>query len=157
MAILPHDPVSCSVKRSLLRFRGATVGRSVKIWRGVWVDDYRRLQIGDNVTLGRSVMLVCGGTVIIGENCMVGHGAQIISGGHRIPPLSSRESMRFSGSEEAPIVVERDSWIGAGAIVLPGVTIGQGAVVAAGAVVAKDLPANVIAGGVPAAIIRKRD
>lgn len=157
MAVLPHDPGSCALKRGLLRLRGAGVGAHVKLWRDVWVDDCRRLTIGKNVTLGKSVMLICGGGVTIGDNCMIGHGAQIVSAGHRIPPLASGESMRFSGPEAAPISIAEEVWIGAGAIVLPGTTIGSGTVIAAGAVVTKDLPENVIAGGVPASIIRNRE
>jgi acetyltransferase-like isoleucine patch superfamily enzyme len=157
MAVLPHDSVSCAVKRGLLRLRGAEVGAYVKVWRDVWVDDCRCLTIGKNVTLGKSVMLICGGGVTIGDNCMIGHGAQIISAGHRIPPLDSGESMRFSGPEAAPITIAEEVWIGAGTIVLPGTTVGSGTVVAAGAVVTRDLPENVVAGGVPASIIRERE
>ena len=157
MATLPHDSISCRLKRGLLRFRGARIGRHVKLWRDVWVDHYPKLTIGEHVTLGKSVMLICGGEVSIGDNCMIGHGSQIISVGHRIPTLASGESMRFSGPDAAPITLEEDVWIGASAIVLPGTTIGRGTVVAAGAVVTGDLPANVIAGGVPAVVIKERE
>jgi len=156
MAVLPHDPASCVFKRAFLRFRGADVGAHVKLWRNVWVDDYRHLTIGKNVTLGKSVMLICGGGVTIGDNCMIGHGAQIVSAGHRIPSLDRGESMRFSGPDSRPVFIADGVWVGAGAIVLPGTTIGSGAVVAAGAVVTKDVPENVVTGGVPASIIRKR-
>ena len=155
MALTPHDPLSNRVKRSLLRWRGARVGSRPKIWRDVWIDDYRQLALGADVSIGKSAMLICIGGVTIGDQVMIAHGAQIISAGHRIPDAG--ESMRFSGLDVAPITIHDGAWIGGGAIVLPGVTVGPGAVVAAGAVVTKDVPANAIVGGVPADVIGSRD
>ncbi len=154
MAMTPHDPLSNRIKRVLLRWRGATVGRNPKIWRDVWVDEYRNLTIGDHVSIGKSAMLLCIGGVTIGSNVMIAHGAQLVSAGHRIP--DDDDSMRFSGLDAAPIVIEDDAWIGAGAIVLQGVTVGKGAVIAAGAVVTQDVAAYTIVGGVPAKFIRQR-
>jgi len=154
MMLTPHDPISNRIKRAMLHWRGAKIGKNPKIWRDVWVDEYRHLVIGDNVSVGKSVMLLAIGGISVGNNVMIGHGAQIISAGHHIP--EDEESMRFSGLEVAPIKIEDNSWIGAGAIILPGVTIGQGAVVAAGAVVSRDVEALTIVAGVPAKLIRTR-
>jgi acetyltransferase-like isoleucine patch superfamily enzyme len=155
MLVAPQDALSMWLKRSLLIGRGSRIGARVKIWRDVWVDDYRNLSVGEAVTIGKSVMLVCGGGVAIGDRVMIGHGAKIISGGHQIP--ESRESpMRWSGPELAAVRIERDVWVGAGAIILPGVTVGRGAVVAAGAVVSDHVPEYAIVGGVPARLIRQR-
>lgn len=154
MMITPQDPLSNKIKRILLGWRGATIGKKPKIWRDVWVDEYRHLTIGDNVSIGKSVMLLAIGGITVGDNVMIGHGAQIISAGHRIPEGDT--PMRFSGVEHAPIVIESDAWIGAGAIVLPGVTVGQGAVVAAGAVVTHDVDPLTIVGGIPANVLRVR-
>lgn len=154
MMLTPHDPFSNRMKRALLLWRGTHVGKNPKIWRDVWIDEYRQLVIGDNVSIGKSVMLLAIGGISIGDNVMIGHGAQIISAGHRIPEGDS--PMRFSGLEAAPIHIESNSWIGAGAIILPGVRIGQGAVVAAGAVVSRDVEALTIVGGVPAKLLRMR-
>lgn len=154
MALTPHDPLSNRIKRALMRWRGATVGARPKIWRDVWVDDYRKLTIGDDVSIGKSAMLQCIGSITIGNQVMVAHGSQIISAGHRIP--AAGESMRFSGLDVAPIVIEDEAWIGGGAIVLPGVTIGRGAVIAAGAVVTKDVDPYAIVAGVPGVVIGSR-
>jgi acetyltransferase-like isoleucine patch superfamily enzyme len=155
MVVTPHDPLSSRLKSQFMRWRGARVGRGVKIWRDVWVDDYRKLTIGDDVSIGKSAMLQCIGGVSIGHRVMIAHGSQIISAGHHIPQPG--EPMRTSGLEIAPVVIEDDAWIGAGAIVLPGVTVGTGAVVAAGAVVTKSVQPNTIVGGIPAVVIHHRE
>ena len=154
MAVTPHDPLSNRLKRALMRWRGATVGPNPKIWRDVWVDDYRNLTIGSDVSIGKSAMLQCIGGVTIGDQVMIAHGSQIISAGHRIPQAG--ESMRFSGLDIAPITIHDGAWIGGGAIVLPGVTVGEGAVVAAGAVVSKDVAPYDIVAGVPGVRIGSR-
>jgi acetyltransferase-like isoleucine patch superfamily enzyme len=157
MALTPHDPLSNRVKRLLMRWRGAKVGVRPKIWRDVWVDNYPKLSVGANVSIGKSAMLGCIGGVSIGDRVMIAHGAQVLSAGHRIPSAGDSMPMRFSGLDVAPISIEDDAWIGAGAIVLPGVTIGRGAVVAAGAVVTKDVESFTIVGGVPSVVIGCRD
>ena len=94
-------------------------------------------------------------SVTIGDRVMIGHGARILSSGHRIPD-APESAMRWSGADAAPVTIEQDAWIGAGAIVLGGVSVGRGAVVAAGAVVSKPVPDHAIVGGVPARLLRQR-
>jgi acetyltransferase-like isoleucine patch superfamily enzyme len=154
MAVTPHDALSNRIKRTLLRWRGATVGANPKIWRDVWVDDYRKLVVGSDVSIGKSAMLGCIGGVTIGDQVMIAHGSKILSAGHHMPDGGG--SMRFTGLDVAPITIADEAWIGAGAIVLPGVTVGRGAVVAAGAVVTRDVAPYTIVAGVPAAMIGDR-
>ena len=134
----------------------AKIGKGVKIWRDVWVDDYPKLTIGDEVTVGKSAMLLSSGGLTIGNRVMVAHGSQLVSAGHTIPDLDSEETMRHADILSAPIVLEDDVWIGAGAIVLPGVTVGEGAIVAAGAVVTRNVPPRTIVAGIPASVVRER-
>ena len=155
MAVLPQDGASMRLKSWAMRSRGAKVGRGTKLWRGVWIDDYPRVRIGEDVTIGKSAMLIAGGGIEIGDRVMVAHGAKLVSAGHRIPDTRDQQ-MRWSGAECAPIRIMPDAWIGAGAIVLPGTCVGEGAVVAAGAVVTRDVPAFAIVGGVPARAIGSR-
>jgi acetyltransferase-like isoleucine patch superfamily enzyme len=154
---LPQDPLSMRIKSLAMRARGARVGKRVKIWRRVWIDDFRRVTFGDEVTVGHGAMFVCGGggNVAVGDRVMIAHGAQIISSGHRIPD-DPAQAMRWSGPESDPVSIENDAWIGAGAIVLPGVTVAQGAIVGAGSVVTADVPANAVVVGNPARVIRTR-
>jgi acetyltransferase-like isoleucine patch superfamily enzyme len=156
MFLTPQDPISTKLKRLLLQWRGAKIGRNVKLWRDVWVDDYRKLQIGDDVTIGKSAMLISSGGLTVGNRVMIGHGAQLVSSGHTIPERSSNQTMRFAPIHCATVQIDDDVWIGAGAIVLPGVTVGTGAVVAAGAVVTKSVAPFAVAAGVPATEIKQR-
>jgi acetyltransferase-like isoleucine patch superfamily enzyme len=155
MVVAPQNSASMWMKRRLLTWRGTRIGAGVKIWRDVWIDDYANLSLGDAVTIGKSVMLICGGGVAIGDRVMIGHGAKIISGGHQIPS-SPEAPMRWSGPELARVSIAEDAWVGAGAIILPGVIVGRGAVIAAGAVVSNAVPEHAIVGGVPARLIRQR-
>lgn len=155
MFIAPHDPMSCAIKRNLLRWRGAKIGKKVKIWRDVMIDDYSKLSVGDNVTISRSTILVTLGGVEIHDNVMMGYACKILSAAHRIPPIN--EMMRTSGVEIRPIVIGEDSWIASGATILSGITIGKGAVVAANSVVTKDVPDYAIVAGNPARILRMRE
>ncbi|MBA7584861.1 Maltose O-acetyltransferase [subsurface metagenome] len=104
---------------------------------------------------GKNVVFIAAGGIKIGHRSMIGHGSQIITAGHNIPP--KRAPMRFTGAYLKEVVIENDVWLGAGVIVLPGVTIGEGAIVGAGAVVTKDIPPFAVVAGVPAEIIRMRD
>jgi acetyltransferase-like isoleucine patch superfamily enzyme len=155
MVVAPHDAMSSKAKSVLLRWRGARVGARVKLWRDVWVDDYRKLVLGDDVSVGKSAIFICGGGISIGDRVMIAHGARIISSGHRIPE-DAAETLRFTGPDAAPIRIEDDAWVGAGAIVLAGVTVGRGAIVAAGAVVTKDVAPGSVMAGVPARLLRQR-
>ncbi|MDO5048557.1 MAG: sugar O-acetyltransferase [Actinomycetaceae bacterium] len=87
----------------------------------------------------------------IGKNVMFAPNVTLTATGHPVHPDSRRDGTQFS----APIIIEDDVWIGAHAVVLPGVTIGRGSVVAAGAVVTKNVPPMSVVGGVPAKLIRK--
>ena len=90
----------------------------------------------------------------IGNHCMIGGGVLICGVNHG---FASRDvPMRRQAFEAAPIVIGNDVWIGMGAIILPGVTIGDGAIVAAGAVVTSDVPGGVIVSGVPARLKKSR-
>nr|WP_236017568.1 DapH/DapD/GlmU-related protein [Roseivirga sp. E12] len=85
---------------------------------------------------------------------MIGYGTQILSSKHKIP--IDGDKVFYSGHEGKPIVIKNDVWIGANCIILAGVTIGQGAIVASGSVVTKDVRAYTVVGGVPAKLIRNR-
>jgi len=113
-----------------------------------------RLVIGDGTWIGEQCFIHGAGGVTIGRNVGIGPGVKIISsyhaeGGIDRPILHSRIEFR-------PVVIGDDADLGVGVIVLPGVTIGRGVQVGAGAVVTRDLPDHTVAAGVPARVLRHR-
>ncbi|SPF50174.1 putative acetyltransferase, trimeric LpxA-like domain [Syntrophobacter sp. SbD1] len=152
---LPHAPIANRLKSKLMSLRGAKMGCRVKLLKGVWVDRFEGLVIGDDVSISKDVIILAVGGVEIGDRSMIGPGSKLISAGHLIP--EGRGPMRFSGGFLKKITIEKDVWIGAQVVILPGIKIGEGAIIAAGAVVTKDVPPFAIVGGVPAGMIRMRD
>ena len=110
--------------------------------------------IGENTFLNTQVILNAdiGGKIHISNDCMIGPRTIFRTANHKIKDINSVK--REQGHDFADIFVERNVWIGANVTVLPGVTIGENSVIAAGAVVTKDIPKNCLAAGVPA-IVKK--
>ncbi|MGI6664514.1 MAG: sugar O-acetyltransferase [Christensenellaceae bacterium] len=112
---------------------------------------------GKNITLGKRVFINAGckfqdqGGIFIGDDTLIGHNAVLATLNHDFAP-TKRADMH-----PAPIVIGKNVWLGANVTILPGVSIGDNSVVAAGAVVTKDIPANVIVGGLPAKVLREID
>jgi len=154
IGFLPHFSLFNSLKASTMRMRGAIIGKRVKFLSGVWIDNFSALEIGDDVSLAKDVILVASGGIKIGSRSMIGYSSKILSANHIIP--SRNESLRFSGIEYKGVIIGDDVWIGAGVIILPGVWIGNGAIVGAGAVVTKSVEEYSIVAGVPAKLIRMR-
>ena len=109
---------------------------------------------GPDITVGRNVFVNQNctfydlGGLDIGDDVMIGPNVSLITSGHPLKP-----SQRRSGVTAKPIVIERNVWIAAGVIIVGGVTVGENAVVAAGSVVTKDVPANTLVAGNPARVI----
>ena len=112
------------------------------------------IKTGTNVFLGPYVTIYGHGGVEIGDQTLVSMHATILSSNHTVPDRG--KEIRAQPDILLPAKIGRDCWIGANAVILGGVTIGDGCVVAAGAVVTKDLPAYSIAAGVPARVVRSR-
>ena len=134
--------------------QGAQIGKRVVFYPGVWIEPGRNLKIGDDVNLAIDVIILNAGGVTIGDRTMVGFRTQIISGNHIIPP--KHEKIFGAGFERRGITIENDVWIGGGCLLTAGVLIGEGAVIAGGSVVTKDVPSFTIVAGVPAKVIRNR-
>jgi acetyltransferase-like isoleucine patch superfamily enzyme len=121
---------------------------SVRLRMPVVIYSPEQLELGDRVDIGEFTHIRANGGVRIGDRVLIAAHVTITSREHPV------ELPRWSVTKDAPIVIEDDVWIGAGAIVLPGVTIGRGSVVAAGAVVTADVPPFTVVGGVPARTIK---
>ena len=108
----------------------------------------KNTRIGKNVFINFDCTFLDLGGITIDDNVMLGPKVSLLSEGHPVT-VNDRQTLT-TGS----IHIKRNAWIGAGAVILQGVTIGENAVVAAGAVVSKDVPANTVVGGVPAKTIK---
>ena len=111
----------------------------------------RHIRIGKNVFINHACTFLDLGGITIEDDVQVGPKVNIITENHPVDP-SQRKMLHLKS-----VLVKRNSWIGAAATILPGVTIGENAIVAAGAVVHKDVDANTIVGGIPARIIKTID
>lgn len=132
------------------------IGKHVYVGHSTILKGYYRnkMVIGDDTWIGQQCFFHSAGGIFIGRSVGIGPGVKIITSSHgeegkNTPILHSR-------LEFAPVRIEDDCDIGVGAIILPGVTIGRGAQVGAGAVVSKDLPPYAVAVGMPARVIRIR-
>jgi acetyltransferase-like isoleucine patch superfamily enzyme len=152
--MLPRYRIFCMLKVLFLRCVGAKVAFNIDIYPNVWIAPGRNLKIGNHVDLAYGVLLTTSGGIEIGDRVLIGYGTKLISADHSIPPVG--ELFPVSGNKLGPIIIKDDVWIGANCVITSNVTIGTGAVIAAGAVVTKDVPSNAIVGGVPAKIIKFR-
>jgi acetyltransferase-like isoleucine patch superfamily enzyme len=107
------------------------------------------ISIGTNVFINQGCHFMDMGGITIGNDVMIGPKVNLVSAGHPTDPAQRR-----SGIVAKPITIGNNVWVGAAATILPGVTIGNNAVIAAGAVVSRDVPANTLAAGVPARVLK---
>lgn len=144
------------VKRAL-----ASCGKNVRVLRSCSFSGVENIYVGSRVAFGvNNSILSTRAKVIIGNDVMMGPGVTIITGNHRTD-IVGRTMMSIKDSEKLPendedVVIENDVWIGANVTILKGVTIHQGSIVAAGAVVTHDIPPYQIWGGVSAHYIADR-
>lgn len=128
-----------------------SVGERVWISKTFGCDCGKNIFIGDDFTGNFNLTILDIREVYIGNNVMIGPNTLITTVGHPLSPKARRGYM----AKAAPVRIGNDVWIGGNVTILPGVTIGNNVVVAAGAVVTKDVPDNSLVGGVPARIIRE--
>jgi len=129
-------------------------GGKMQIEEGVVIRGCKLLKLGRRVNFARGVWINARGGVVMGNDVMIGPGARVISNGHEM--ASTERPMIDQGLYSRPIKIGDDVWIGANAIVLPGVEIGSHSVVAAGSIVTKDVPSYVVVAGAPARVVKHR-
>ena len=132
------------------------IGTRATLEADVWlkvVDCEARLEIGQYSFIGRGTEFDVSHSVTVGQHVLLGPGVFVTDHNHNFA-----QSMRIDqqGCRSAPVIIEDDCWLGAKVVVLPGVTIHRGAVVGAGAVVTRNLPAYSISVGVPSRVIAER-
>jgi maltose O-acetyltransferase len=128
-----------------------------KTGKGLWLQppfycDYgKNIELGDNVYFNFNCTVLDVAKVIIGSNVLIGPNVQIYTAGHPIDFRRRRRGLEFGKS----ITIGNDVWIGGGAILCPGIRIGEKSVIGGGAVVTKNVPSGTVVGGNPARILRR--
>lgn len=151
LALIPELNAATSIE-TVRNKLGVLIGKTVDPTTTVFPPFHTNL--GQFINLGKHVFInhACSfldmGGITLEDQVLIGPRVNLVTENHPLDP-STRRSMICQ-----PILIKRNAWIGAGATILPGVTIGENAVVAAGAVVNKDVPDNVVVAGVPARPIR---
>ena len=128
---------------------GNKVDESFSLIPPFYTSGGENIRVGRNVFINQNCTMYDLGGIDIADDVMIGPNVSIITSGHPIEP-----SQRRAFVIAKPIVIERNVWIAAGAIIIGGVTVGENSVVAAGSVVTKDVPPNTFVGGHPARVIR---
>lgn len=126
----------------------AACGIDVTIRPGAQIIIPSRVRLGDHVAIGYNALLHGIGGITLENFTLLSDNNILATSSHPV------EEIHFHNYWEKPILIKENAWLGANVIVLPGVTIGENAVVGAGAVVTKDIPANTVAMGVPARVTR---
>jgi acetyltransferase-like isoleucine patch superfamily enzyme len=129
---------------------GLTLGENVLIMSGAWIDTRKNMSIGKNTVINQKCRLDNRGGIEIADNVSISTEVHIITADHDV-----QDSM--CKGRQGRVVINRLVFIGSRATILPGVTIGEGAVVAACACVTRDVPAYTVVAGVPAKVIKDRN
>lgn len=140
---------SGAIRVAWTELTGQVVDESFRLVLPIRVDHGVNLRVGRKVFINHNCTISDIGGVEIGDEVLIAPNVSLLSSGHPVEPFE-----RIRRVTAGPIVVGRNVWIGAGATVLQGVTIGDDSVIAAGAVAAHDVPPSSVVGGVPARDIR---
>lgn len=140
---------NCEIRQLLSEIIGDPIAESTEIRLPFYSDYGHNIKLGERIFFNANVMMVDLGGITIEDDVLTGPGAYLVSVNRKLTPSKRRELDLNS------VLIKKNAWIGAKAVILPGVTVGENAVVAAGAVVTKDVEANTVVAGVPAKIIKK--
>ena len=139
------------IRAILSEILGQSIDSSTTVLAPFSTNFGKHTTIGKNVFINHGCSFLDLGGITIEDDVLIGPQVKLVTENHPVDP-SNRKSLDLKS-----IHIEKNVWLGAGAIILPGVTVGENSIVAAGAVVTKDVPSNTIVGGVPARFIKKID
>lgn len=137
--------------RGILSDLVGTLGPDVEIKPPLFVDCGENIHVGARTFINYNLTALDVAPIVIGEDCQLGPNVQLLTPTHPIAPQPRRDKLEAA----KPITLGDNVWLGGGVIVCPGVTIGDNSVIGAGSVVTRDIPANVVAVGNPARVIRE--
>ncbi len=144
------NPLDFDAQRKCLKEHLGSMGKDVWIAKTFNCDNGKNIHIGDNFTGNFNITMLDIREIYIGDNVMIGPNTLITTVGHPLSPMGRRKHLGIA----KPVTIGNDVWIGGNVTILPGVKIGNNVVIAAGAVVTKDIPDNTLVGGVPARKIK---
>jgi acetyltransferase-like isoleucine patch superfamily enzyme len=137
------------IRNLLSQITGSAIHESTAVFTPLYINYGRNTQIGKGVFINFDCVFLDLGGITIEDDVLIAPRVSLLSEGHPISP-EKRHALVPN-----PIHIKKNAWIGAGATILPGVSIGVNSIVAAGAVVSKDVPDNTIVGGIPAKVIKQ--
>jgi len=137
------------IRDLLSQITGSEIDKSVDVFTPLYINYGKHTKIGKNVFINFDCTFLDLGGITIEDNVLIAPKVSLLSEGHPVSP-QNRHSLMVGH-----IHIKKNSWIGAGAIILQGVTIGENSIVAAGAVVSTNVPDNTIVGGIPAKVIKE--
>ena len=150
----PDTPEGLKRREELLREALGTYGDGLYIIPPIYANwGLKNVHVGKNVIFNFNVCLVDDADIFIGDDCLIGPGCHIITAQHPISPMLRKGEDKLQYNK--PIHLGNNVWLGAGVTVLPGVTIGDNSIVAAGSVVTHNVASNVIVAGTPAKVLRQ--
>lgn len=144
------DPENESLIAETLKQLFGSTGEAPWVGPNFQCDNGKNIHVGKHFIANTNTVILDIREVRIGDHCMIGPNTLITTVNHPMSPLKRRQHKGIA----SPVIIGDDVWIGGNCTILPGVTIGNNVVVAAGAVVTKDVPDNCVVGGVPAKIIK---
>ena len=136
------------IRIKLSEIIGTELDNSITVFAPFYTNFGRFIKIGKHVFINHACSFLDMGGITLEDHVLIGPKVNLVTENHPLAPANRR------GMLCKPIIIKQNAWVGAGATILPGVTIGKNAVVAAGAVVARDVPENTVVGGIPAKIIK---
>ncbi|MCX6217070.1 sugar O-acetyltransferase [Spirosoma sp.] len=136
------------VRNQLSTIIGNPIDESTAIFPPFYTNFGRSIRLGNNIFINHACSFLDIGGITIEDDVQIGPRVNLTSENHPLDPTDRTTLI------PRPIVIRRNAWIGAGATILPGVTIGENSVVAAGAVVSRDVPPNTVVAGVPAKVVK---
>lgn len=136
------------VRTRLSEIIGMEVDPSTTVFPPFHTNFGRSIRLGKNVFINHACSFLDIGGITIEDDVQVGPRVNLTSENHPLDP-ANRKTVLLQ-----PILIKRNAWIGAGATILPGVTVGENSIVAAGAVVSRDVPPNTVVAGVPAKVVK---
>ena len=144
-------------KQRKLYLQMKSVGRNVYICSGYNISSMENIAIGDDVWIGYNCMMSGEGCLTIGSGTIISHNIEIWTQNHRYEAFDLESIPYDRKFIKKAVNIGENVWIGSKVIILPGINIGEGAVIGAGSVVTKDVPSYAVVGGNPAKLLKYRD